>query len=239
MPTWHEAPGHLAPGTRIYAIGDIHGCLDRLEALHARIEADMRDDPQPRTLLIHVGDYVDRGPDSAGVVARLADGRVPETTARIDLMGNHERMMLDALRGRTLRDAEHWLGNGGDATLASYGASHAGGQAAWRAAIPERHRIWLLQRDLSHAEGSYLFAHAGIDPTRAPDDQTEQALLWIREPFLSDDTPRDVVVVHGHTPSRTPVIRFNRIGIDTGAALGGELTCVVLEGRRLRFLSLA
>lgn len=231
------APGRLQAGTRVYAVGDIHGCLDRLEALHAKIAADLAAYPVGDSLLVHLGDYVDRGPASAGVIEALSGEVVPKVSRRVDLTGNHEMMMLEALRGRSPRGANLWLDNGGAETLASYGLGTAEPPAAWRAGIPEAHRLWLLQRDLTHREGNYLFVHAGIRPGVSVAAQVTADLLWIREPFLSDDEVRDVVVVHGHTPVESAEVRSNRIAVDTGAAMGGALTCVVLEGDRVRFLT--
>ena len=234
---FQKAPATLPPETRVYAIGDVHGCFDALTALHRQIATDLGARPVAKSLLIHLGDYIDRGEDSFGVVERLS-GEIPvPVTLRFDLMGNHEMLMLDALRGRSRRDAAMWLQNGGLETLASYGLDADTTPAEWRARVPEQHRLWLVQRDLSHAVGGYLFVHAGIRPGLPIEVQTPEDMLWIREPFLSDDEQHGAVVVHGHTPSADPVIRSNRIGIDTGAALGGRLTCLVLEDDRLGFLS--
>ena len=230
------APGRLSEGQRIYAIGDVHGCLDRLETLHRAIAADILGQPKVETVLIHVGDYVDRGPDSAGVVGLLAGAIAPPVSRRVDLQGNHEAMMLAALSGdRALADA--WLDNGGDATLGSYGLSADDGPERWAAAIPEADRRWIGTRQITHREGGYLFVHAGIRPGRKIHLQSPDDLLWIREPFLSSTLSHPFVIVHGHTVVDAPVIRANRIGIDTGAVMGGALTCLVLENDQMRFLS--
>jgi serine/threonine protein phosphatase 1 len=232
------APGRLPDGRRVYVIGDIHGCLDKLVSLHFQIAADLAARPVGHSTLIHLGDYVDRGTDSAGVLWLLAGAVKPPVTQRIDLKGNHEIMMLDALSGRR-EAASHWLDNGGDATLDSYHVS-AADQArpqTWRAAVPSLHIEWMQRLDLMHREGTYLFVHAGIRPGVPLRAQVPDDVMWIREPFLSDRAARDVVVVHGHTPRPQPEVFENRIGIDTGAAMGGRLTCLVLEGEEMRFLS--
>jgi serine/threonine protein phosphatase 1 len=222
----------------VYVIGDVHGCLDRLVSLHFQIAADLAARPVPYSALIHLGDYVDRGPDSAGVLWLLAGVVRPPVTQRVDLKGNHEFMMLDALGGGR-QAAGHWLDNGGDATLESYHIDIAGQTRpeTWRGAVPDLHLEWLHRLDLMHREGNYLFVHAGIRPGVALRSQVPDDLMWIREPFLSDRQPRDVVVVHGHTPRPQPEVFENRIGIDTGAAMGGRLTCLVLEGEEMRFLT--
>jgi serine/threonine protein phosphatase 1 len=143
-------------------------------------------------------------------------------------------MLLAALaRPRT---AEVWLANGGDASLASWGVPLAAPAAVWEAAIPTAHLAFLRRLPLMHAAGGYLFVHAGLRPGVPLAAQARADLLWIREPFLSYSGALPAVVVHGHTPSRLPVVKANRIGIDTGACLGGPLTAVALEADRLRFL---
>lgn len=244
------APGRLPEGLRVYAVGDVHGCARPLAALHAAIAADWQARPAGHCAVVHLGDYVDRGPDSAAVLDRLCGpGPVPGAE-RILLRGNHEAMMLDALDAGPGSTAEElWLWNGGDATLASYAsqprrvpdadAVRAAGSRAAPAhpALPPRHRALLETLPLQWQAGDYLFVHAGIDPRRPLAAQRPQDLMWIREPFLSWPRPFPAIVVHGHTPCRAPELRANRIGIDTGAVAGGPLTCLVLEAAGLRFLS--
>jgi serine/threonine protein phosphatase 1 len=230
------APASLRPGLRVYAVGDIHGCLDRLVALHWAITADLAARPVAESVLIHLGDYVDRGPDSAGVIWLLMGSVAPPVTRRVDLQGNHEVMMLAALSG-DLGQAESWVENGGSTTLESYRVPDDAAPPAWVQSVPLAHRQWLRTRQLTHQEGGYLFVHAGIRPGRSIYRQSPEDLLWIREPFLSSQERHPLVVVHGHTPTTTPEIRQNRIGIDTGAALGGTLTCLVLQDDRLQFLT--
>ncbi len=230
------APASLRPGLRVYAVGDVHGCLDRLVALHWAITADMAASPAAETVLIHLGDYVDRGPDSAGVIWLLTGTVAPPVSRRVDLQGNHEVMMVQALAGDT-RTAETWIENGGGTTLESYRVPSSASIAEWGRTVPIVHRQWMKTRELTHREGGYLFVHAGIRPGRKMYRQSPDDLLWIREPFLSSKERHPQVVVHGHTPTDNPEVRPNRIGIDTGAALGGRLTCLVLEENRLRFLT--
>ena len=145
-------------------------------------------------------------------------------------------MMLAALSGQP-RPAEFWTINGGSATLRSYGVPHDALPDEWAHCVPPAHRQWGGARPMTHQEGGYLFVHAGIRPGRRIPRQSADDLLWIREPFLSSREQHPFVVVHGHTPSADPQIRPNRIGIDTGAAMGGALTCLVLEGNRMNFLT--
>ncbi|MBK1661095.1 metallophosphoesterase family protein [Paracraurococcus ruber] len=230
------APGALPAGLRIYAIGDVHGCADRLARLHALVAADARARPAEEIVLVHLGDYVDRGEDSAGVVERLL-GPAPIPGAEVvNLLGNHEVMMLDACDPRGPEGAlTFWLENGGEETLASYRT--AAEDPDFRDAIPPRHLAFLQGCELRFSAGDYLFVHAGIRPGLPLERQDPFDLIWIREPFLSFEGDLPQVVVHGHTPAAAPAIRSHRIGIDTGACFGGDLTCLVLEGQRLRFLT--
>ncbi len=230
------APGRLPEGQRIYAVGDVHGCLDRLEVLHRAIAADIASQAAADTMLIHMGDYIDRGPDSAGVLKLLAGAIAPSVNRRVDLQGNHEVMMLAALSGDA-QSINGWLDNGGDATLQSYGLSAGADAGLWASVIPEADRHWINTRQIMHREGGYLFVHAGIRPGRPIHLQSTDDMLWIREPFLSSIARHPFVIVHGHTVVREPEIRANRIGIDTGAVMGGPLTCLVLEDDQMRFLS--
>jgi serine/threonine protein phosphatase 1 len=230
------APGALPPGLRVYAVGDIHGCAEQLAALHAQIAADAQARPVPRVVLVHLGDYVDRGDDSAAVLERLL-GPPPVPGAEVvNLLGNHEVMMLDACDPRSPAGAmPFWLENGGTETLASYRASPD--EAAPWEAIPREHLDLLRGCALRWSAGDYLFVHAGVRPGVPLERQDPFDLIWIREPFLSFEGDLPQIVVHGHTPVTLPAIRPHRIGIDTGACFGGELTCLVLEGQRLRFLT--
>jgi serine/threonine protein phosphatase 1 len=225
--SWRPAPGQLPEGLRVYAIGDIHGCDSMLERLHDLIALDWAAAPAARAVVVHLGDFVDRGAQGAAVLERVAGPPPIGGAESVSLRGNHEVMMLDALAPDATPDAHSlWLANGGTATLESFPDGVPGHVLDWLRALPLR---WQA--------GNYLFVHAGIDPRKALDAQTEADLLWIREPFLSWSGPLGVVVVHGHTPVPKPQLWDNRIGIDTGAVGGGPLTCLVLQADKLRFLA--
>jgi len=235
------APATLPPGQRAYAIGDIHGCMEQLAQLHQAIADDLAARPVTEPVLIHLGDYVDRGPDSAAVVELLAAGPPIPGLRTINLMGNHEHMMLDAVASAKPEAVELWLANGGTDTLFSWGVPRQVKPTDWAERIPRPHLLFLRDLVLAHREGPYLFVHAGIRPGVRLSQQMRQDLLWIREPFLSSKGELagepGMVVVHGHTPVREPIVRPNRIGIDTGAVMGGVLTCAVLEDERVGFLA--
>jgi serine/threonine protein phosphatase 1 len=230
------APATLPPGERVYAVGDVHGCLDRLVALHEMIAEDIAERPVQRTTLVHLGDYVDRGADSAQVLEWLINPSPVPADAFVNLMGNHEHMMLSAVVG-TDRDApDQWLMNGGADTLLSWGISRAVRPAEWAGSIPLHHLIFVRDLAICRRIGPYLFVHAGVRPGVALAQQTKQDMLWIREPFLSSRADHGAVIVHGHTPKHDPIVQPNRIAIDTGAVLGGALTCAVLEADMVGFL---
>lgn len=232
------APGWVAPGGRVYAVGDVHGCAGRLDELHRVITADQAANPAAAPLLIHLGDYIDRGPDSAGTVARLSQMPALGSIPVVNLRGNHEQMMLDALGGDPEKVA-HWLRNNGAATLAEWGVDPRSPAADWPGRIPPAHLAFLAGLPLSFARDGYLFVHAGIRPWVPLEHQSEEDLLWIREEFLhwTGPYPSGLAIVHGHTPSRAPQVTAHRINVDTGAVRGGKLTCAVLEAREVRFLA--
>ncbi len=230
------APASLPPGLRVYAVGDIHGCAEKLDALHGLIAADAGAAPESQRVIIYLGDYVDRGHDSRGVIERLL-APAPIAAQAIHLAGNHEAMMLDALaRPDDAEAVRLWVANGGTAALASWGIDPASPPRIWAGAIPEAQRAFLHGLRRRAAFGGYFFAHAGVRPGLALAEQNPDDLLWIREPFLSFGGNLGAVVVHGHTPAKEAVIRPNRIGLDTGAVFGGPLTCAVLWENRLRLL---
>jgi serine/threonine protein phosphatase 1 len=237
MMTEQLAPARLPEGVRVYAIGDVHGCDDRLAALHDAVAADLAARPAAHPLLIHLGDYIDRGPNSPAVLARIARPPAGAPGLRVaNLIGNHEDMLLRALRGGGREEAAHWLANGGGETLRGWGLSWRDAPSVWEQGIPPEQLGLLRGLVPVVAIGGYAFVHAGLRPGVALQAQTREDLLWIREPFLSSDGPLAAVAVHGHTPERTPSLRPHRIGIDTGAVLGGALTCAVLEADRVGFL---
>jgi serine/threonine protein phosphatase 1 len=230
------APAKLPPGRRVYAIGDIHGCAAQLANLHAQIEEDLAHRPVASPLLLHVGDYVDRGVDTRGVIARLVDGSPIAGVQMVNLMGNHENTMIEALNGERAA-ATDWLFTGGRPSLQSYGVDPESPRESWREHIPDSHMRFLRELQLMHHEGEYVFVHAGVRPGVPLAEQVRDDLLRMRQPFLYSEMNFGAVVVHGHSPVKAPVIRHNRIAIDTGAVFGGEMTCLVLEGDRLGFIT--
>jgi serine/threonine protein phosphatase 1 len=181
-----------------------------------------------------LGDYVDRGPQSAQVIDLLVTGFGPRLQVRC-LRGNHEAMMMAAVQDPHCAMAERWLANGGVETLASYGL-RADQVALLDQVLPDLHRRFLHGLANSHRRGDYLFAHAGVDPRRPLDQQKEEALIWIREPFLSHQGDYGAVVVHGHTIVDAAQQHSNRIAVDTGAFRSLRLTCAVLQGNAVSFL---
>jgi serine/threonine protein phosphatase 1 len=237
MITMSLAPATLPLGQRIYAIGDVHGCAGQLDTLHARIRDDLATRPVAEPTVVHLGDYVDRGDDSAGVLARLLRPFPAEPSPRVvNLAGNHEAMLLAAVDDGDTASVLHWLSNGGADALASWGISPRSPAEEWRQRIPEEQLALLRGLAPFHRQGGYVFVHAGLRPGVPMERQTIEDMLWIREPFLSFKGELPGVVVHGHTPERTPTVRPNRIGVDTGAVMGGVLTCAVLEADRVGFL---
>jgi serine/threonine protein phosphatase 1 len=230
----------VAEGTRLYAIGDIHGRLDLLTELERRIADDAAASGAARNAVVYLGDYVDRGSQSREVVDRLIDRPLPGFERAL-LLGNHEDSMLQFLVDLQIGPA--WLGFGGAATLISYGIKPPVSdrdfvrvQAELRAKLPERHLEFLRGLRLSHVEGDYYFVHAGIRPGVPLDAQRPSDMLWIRDEFLHSRQDYGKIIVHGHTITETPEIKRNRIGIDTGAFASNTLTCLVLQGESWSFL---
>lgn len=232
-------------GVRIYAVGDVHGHLDLLLRLEAMIDADARAAGASRVVQVMLGDYIDRGPDSRGVVEHLIARR--QERELVTLRGNHEAYVLDLAHDPLVLLG--WARYGGRETLASYGyglpdldepalldlAPRIAAQVF--EALPETHLAFFRETVLHHACGDYLFVHAGLRPGVPLARQKPGEMMMIRQGFLNSDTDFGRVVVHGHTPGPEPVIRANRIGIDTHAYHTGVLTCLVLEGEEQRFLS--
>jgi serine/threonine protein phosphatase 1 len=228
--------------SRVYVIGDIHGRADLLDQIVQQINADVGNTPSDRCLTATLGDYVDRGPDSRGVLDRLSAN--PFRTRYIGLKGNHELLFEAFLRDGA--GAALWFELGGLATLESYGFD---GQAvaaqgdfgslakALRARLPAEHRRFLSSLQLALDLPKHFLCHAGIRPGTPLAEQREQDLLWIRHEFLQSTADFGKIVVHGHTPTSNVEIRPNRINVDTGAFFTGRLTCVVLEAASLRFLA--
>lgn len=235
MVTFRLAPAELPPGERVYAVGDVHGMAEKLVAVHRAIVADLAARPIARATLVHLGDTIDRGPESARALAAIAAPPAPHLTL-VNLRGNHEALALPVLAGEDGAARELWMRNGGAATLASFGIDARTPAASWARAMPADQLRLLRGLGLMHRAGGYVFVHAGLRPGVAIEDQDPEDLVWIREPFLSYRGDFGAVVVHGHTPVGEPELRTNRIGIDTGAVFGGRLTAVILEADRMAFL---
>ncbi|MEM6461018.1 MAG: metallophosphoesterase family protein [Pseudomonadota bacterium] len=213
-----------------YAVGDIHGRLDLLNQLLDIIAAQRTEYHADRkAVLLFVGDYVDRGPDCAGVINRIRAGLDGFET--ICLKGNHEAMMINCLVSDKRDHWLSWIANGGDTTLHSYGYDTMRGRSpeSLRACIGEATLEWLRSLKRYHKEGDVLFVHAGVRPGTALEKQRDEDLLWIRRTFLNSDKNFGFGVVHGHTPVKRPDVRANRINIDTGAVYDGALTAVVVD----------
>lgn len=237
------APAPRAPDNlRLYVIGDVHGRLDLLESLASLIDQDRRQSPTREVGTILLGDYVDRGRDSAGVLDKLSRGDFP--TPIIALRGNHEEVLLKFLEDENV--LETWRKFGGLETLHSYGvpvaeamrgAGYDRAREALVRALPPMHLEFLRQTATSVTFGDYFFTHAGVRPGVPLEAQVSDDLLWIREDFLRHDGAYGKVVVHGHTPVEKPDLRANRINVDTGAYMSSVLSAVVLEDETRRILS--
>ena len=236
-------PPRAPEGSRIYAVGDIHGRADLLATLLNRIRGDADSAAGLRKVLVYVGDYIDRGADSFAVVETVI-GETPKEFEAVHLKGNHEDFLMHFIKDGSLGDS--WMMNGGIATLLSYGVDFRGHPFLPQTlAAARRDFLGLLPRDhmnfyqglkTSHFEGDYLFVHAGLKPGVPIDDQDEFDLMWIREEFLDSGIDFGPMIVHGHTIGPQPEVHGNRIGIDTGAYHTGRLTCLVLENDSRRFL---
>ena len=232
---------------RVYAIGDIHGYVDVLKKMHAEIAEDLNRNPAENSHIIYIGDYIDRGPDSAGVLNELVEhNQLEDQNKRTFLLGNHEVALLDFLEGSPVPGwIEVW---GGRETLTSHGITFDNeiplpseietARTQLQKTIPAAHVKFLKNLALSEEIGDYFFAHAGVNPERPLKQQTPDDLIRMRQPFLSWDKPLEKCIVHGHTVSKEPVIKPHRIGIYTGLYKGGPLTCAVFEGSDVRFLQI-
>jgi len=218
-------------GCTVYVVGDVHGCLDPLVGVQRLIDEDRAKSDPGHTAEIYLGDYIDRGPDSAGVVSRLI-ARAREANA-VFLRGNHDQMLLDFIDGADC--LEQWRALGGTATLLSYGVAsslltHSAPTEVVRDALnknmPPEHLSFYDQTGSYMLVGPYLMVHAGIRPGVRLEDQKTADLLGIRQDFLQHDGDFDFIVVHGHTPVEAPELRRNRINIDTGAFATNRLTCL-------------
>ncbi|SED01838.1 serine/threonine protein phosphatase 1 [Rhizobiales bacterium GAS188] len=239
----YRVPKRLPPGERVYAVGDIHGRADLLAEMQEIIAADAARRPSPSVTVVFLGDYIDRGPASRQVIDMLI-GFAEARPHSIFLMGNHEEAMLRFLADPL--DGHQWRGFGGLETLISYGVEigemrfgRGFGEArnALLAAMPEPHRDFFLSLKFCDRIGDYFFCHAGVRPGVALEAQDPHDLIWIREEFLYWGQDFGMTIVHGHTPVAQPELRANRVNVDTGAYATGRLTCAVIEGSEIGFLS--
>jgi len=225
---------------RLYVIGDVHGRLDLLDRVIAAIKRDVEEHgPGARTVTL--GDYIDRGPTSRGVLDRLMANPFP--TPYVALKGNHEALLEAFLADPAI--GPNWRTLGGLETLHSYGVpvsrlmmgkNYEAAADRLRAAMPAEHTGFLQSLKTSHSHGKYFLCHAGVRPGVPLEHQSDEDLLWIRDEFLSSTMNFGKIVVHGHTPVEAPDVLPNRINIDTGAFATGQLTCVALDEGGHRFL---
>ena len=235
---------------RVYAIGDIHGWIEPLAEVHAAIGADLASRPVASHAVVHIGDYCDRGPATPEVIEFLLAGEA-RGAPWVNLFGNHDRMFrlfLDQPGGRDprLRAEYGWLSDrlGGRTTLEDYGVAmpadiHPDGAElhdAAQAVVPAAHRAFLAGLALTWRWRDVLFVHAGVRPGVPLGQQYEEDLIWIRDEFHNSRADHGALIVHGHTPVDEVEDHGNRIAIDTGAAYGGPVSCVVFEGGGVRLL---
>lgn len=248
---WLPAPKPVHTDHLISAIGDVHGRADLLEPLMEALADDLGKPGVAHATNIFLGDLIDRGPDTLNVLGLAAGGlaafaRDPSTVADVRLMGNHDRWLRDSLLGSIeASDIGTWLFNGGDATLEAFGLSPALRSeeipGALKEAVPEIVVELMGELEVCKRIGDWMFVHAGLDPRRTFEDQDEETMLWIRDPFLTpeDGWPFEVFVVHGHTPEEpfeTPTVTKHRINIDTGASFTNVLTAIQMRDDKMRFV---
>lgn len=230
----------IPDGRCVYAVGDIHGRADLLERLLEQIWADA---PETSNTLVFLGDYVDRGPSTKAVLDLLIDLKRPGWDI-VCLRGNHEQILLEYLQNPEVYQA--WRSFGGTETLLSYGVRPPvfsdtkelqRAQAEFVAALPQAHVRYLNSLPNSYSVGDYFFVHAGVRPGISLERQLPEDLLWIRDEFLNSDARLGKVIVHGHSPMDQPIVKPNRIGVDTGAYATGTLTAVKLIAEHRSFLS--
>ncbi len=242
-PEFDNANSAVTGVSRIYAIGDIHGYDDLLEAMQQAIVADLECHPSEQALIIYLGDIIDRGPSSLDVIDMIIGHQAnpPAGTQVMCLRGNHDEWLINFIDDASV--ISPWALKGGLETLASYGLPEDDVLAAvadpgcaeplrqqFLSALPERHKDFMLSLPLSHSEGDYFFAHAGVDPDRPLADQRREDLTWIRDKFLFSRKNFGKVVVHGHSHRDAVESLPNRINVDTGSYVQQVLSCVILEG---------
>jgi serine/threonine protein phosphatase 1 len=215
----------------IYAIGDIHGCLKQLQDLMAQLPL------RPEDEVVFLGDYIDRGPDSKGVLDYLVKEQKPNWRL---LRGNHEQMLLDWLGTPNSLAASNWLLNGGHQTLQSYVPKEKldevrgeGAHILLQSYIPHTHVELLNALPLTYETPDYFFCHAGVNLDKPLNEQEADDLLWIRRKFLQDPRPTPKLVIHGHTPIEKVELTKDRINLDTGCVYGGALTALSLPDKKI------
>lgn len=230
---------------RSYAIGDVHGQLGRLRAAHALVSEDRARTGDGAAPVVHLGDYVDRGPDSRGVLEVLARG-LDRGEPWVLLRGNHDAVMRDFLDPEVADGAvAGWLSRsfGGRETLASYGIGFgpvprvAELRAEARVRVGDTHRALLDVLRPGYRRGEAFFCHAGVRPGVPLEAQDEDDLIWIRDDFLNDGRDHGALIVHGHTPVDRVSHYGNRVNLDTAAGYGGPVSAVVIEGREVHLLT--
>ncbi|MEJ1118175.1 metallophosphoesterase family protein [Phyllobacterium sp. CCNWLW109] len=226
---------------RVYAIGDVHGRLDLLQEMHRRIYMENEKSPPFDWVVVHLGDYVDRGLHSCGVIDFLINGQ-RKNHRILALAGNHEVGFVDFLN---TGDAYGVFARcGGRQTGLSYGVnidfnnelSVASGHEALKRAVPNSHLNFIRRLPRSMVFGDFFFCHAGIRPGIALERQSQEDLIWIRSEFLDDQRPHSKIIIHGHTPATEVEIRPNRINLDTGAYASGRLSAIMIDGPNKTFL---
>ncbi len=206
----------------IFAVGDIHGCVDELRRLLDELPIT------PEATVLFLGDYIDRGPNGRGVIDTILE--LSERCQVVTLMGNHEAMLIEFLNDSSSPAAAGYIFNGGSSTLASYSDEHGEYE------IPQAHYDFLRGLRICHETSDHLFVHAGVpdipidqlDPSRHGRD-----MLWLRQSFLNSEFQWAKVIVHGHTPVGSVTIGGNRINLDTGCVFGGQLSCLALPDARI------
>jgi len=239
---WGAAPKPCLEGQPLFAIGDVHGYAENLEALHDHLRKTIQDNYDPsQALLVWLGDYVDRGPDPLACLDLVNQGLGLAGLNEVRLRGNHDSYLMEALSNEdyTAEDLKRWVAFGGGTTIRALtkDASRPDDNLPrlLREKLGEDRVTFLNSLTSVHRSGSYVFAHAGINPERPLEEQRESDLMMIRDPFLNcENWPYDFVVVHGHTPEG-PEVTPHRICVDSGVYFSGKLTAVEIAGGRHRF----
>jgi serine/threonine protein phosphatase 1 len=234
----------VPPGSRVYAFGDVHGRADLLQQLRCEIKRSLDDRAPQKAVVVGLGDYIDRGPDSRGVIELLQEG-FDSRIEHVFLRGNHEELFLGFLN-EPEASGKLWFRMGGLDCLRSYGVDigpYTGASPDMSKAredfvrcLPSGHVAFIQTLPMWSALGDYLFVHAGVRTHLPLSEQATEDLLWIREGFSDRDEPFEKIVVHGHSPTDVPYVGRHRICIDTAAYATNRLTCIVLEGTQREIL---